>query len=219
MMLQIIFFAVVTLIIAYRLYTELGNKNGTEDQRAQEWQPHPVEPEEEETQRRPAPVREPEQETEALSSDLQSGLDTLKRKDPSFDLASFSEGAKAAFEMVLNAFSQGDRETLKNLLAKEVYQNFEQAIAERQEKGQTLETSLIGFKDVTPTNIEVENSTAYVTLRIVSEQGFVVRDQAGGIVETSGAQIDEVIDIWTLARDLKSKDPNWTLIATDSEEA
>lgn len=219
MMLQIIFFAVVTLIIAYRLYTELGNKSGNEDKSSQDWQPHPVEPEEEAPQPQPRPQRQPAPESFELSDDLQSGLERLQRKDPSFDLGSFSEGAKAAFEMVLNAFSQGDRETLQNLLAKEVYQNFEQAISERKDKGQTLETSLVGFKSVSPTNIEVENSTAYVTLRIVSEQGFVLRDESGGIVETSGAQIDEVIDIWTLARDLNSKDPNWTLIATDSEAA
>ncbi len=218
MMLQIIFFAVVTLLVAYRLYTELGNKNGTEDQRAQDWQPNPVE-QEEEPRRQAPPMQQAEEQTDALSDDLQRGLSSLKRRDASFNLASFSEGAKAAFEMVLNAFSQGDRETLQSLLAKEVYQNFEQAITERQDKGQTLETSLIGFKSVTPTAIEVENNTAYVTLRIVSEQGFVLRDKVGGIVETSGAQIDEVIDIWTLARDLKSSDPNWTLIATDSEEA
>ncbi len=217
MMLQIIFFAVVTLVIAYRLYTELGNKNGTEDQRAQDWQPQPMEPQEE-PQRAVASPR-PTDDAADLNEGLKAGLQSIQAKDPSFDLSGFVGGAKAAFEMVLNAFSQGDRETLQGLLAKDVYQNFEQAITAREAEGQQLETSLVGFKSVDVTEIEMEKSTAFITLRFVSEQGFVLRDKNGGIVETSGAQIDEVVDIWTLARDLKSSDPNWTLIATDSEEA
>ncbi len=217
MMLQIIFFAVVTLVIAYRLYTELGNKNGTEDQHAQDWQPHPLESQEEE--QRPAPGPRPVEDAPQLDDSVRSGLQSLQSKDPAFDLPTFVGGAKAAFEMVLNAFSQGDRETLKSLLAKDVYQNFEQAIASREADGHQLETSLVGYKDVTVSDIELENTTAFITLRFVTEQGFVLRDKDGGILESSGAQIDEVVDIWTLARDLKSSDPNWTLIATDSEEA
>lgn len=217
MMLQIIFFAVVTLVIAYRLYTELGNKNGTEDQHAQDWQPQPLEAQDEEPH--PAPAPQSRNDEPDLDDGAKAGLRNLKAHDPSFDAAAFIGGGKAAFEMVLTAFSQGDRETLKSLLAKDVYQNFEQAIAGREAKGQHLETSLVGYKDVKITDIELENTTAFITLRFVTEQGFVLRDKDGGIIESSGAQIDEVVDIWTLARDLKSSDPNWTLIATDSEEA
>lgn len=213
-MLQIIIFAVITLVIAYRLYTELGKNNGREENQS-DWQPRTPLPEE-----APVPQAKPRAQapSEDYSDQIKSGIKQVQLVDSSFNMGEFTDGARAAFEMILHAFSAGDRDTLSSLLSKDVYGNFETAIKAREAEGQTLETSLVGFKSVDPVSVEVEDNRAFITLRFVSEQGFVLKKDDGSVIDTSGAQIDEVVDVWTFDRNLRSSDPTWTLIATASED-
>ena len=55
----------------------------------------------------------------------------------------FLTGARAAYEMIVNAFAEGDRRTLKNLLSREVYDGFEGAIIEREKRGDTVESRFV----------------------------------------------------------------------------
>jgi predicted lipid-binding transport protein (Tim44 family) len=54
-------------------------------------------------------------------------------------------------------------------------------------------------------------------VKIVSEQVNVTKNASGEVVDGNANHIAEVIDIWTFSRDLRSRDPNWKLIATRSE--
>src|SRR5664279_4707099 len=74
---------------------------------------------------------------------LATGLDAIVAADPNFDHKHFLTGARAAYEMIVNAFAEGDRRTLKNLLSREVYEGFETAITEREKRGESVELSLI----------------------------------------------------------------------------
>ena len=62
----------------------------------------------------------------------------------------------------------------------------------------------------------MKKNTAYVTVKFVSELITVTRDAEGEVVEGDPKKVREVTDIWTFARDISSKNPNWKLVATES---
>lgn len=148
---------------------------------------------------------------------LDAGAAQIKAVDPRFDMREFVGGARAAFEMIVQAFAEGDRKTLKQLLNAEVYENFESAIADRETKNETLENTLIRIVTTDATEVEVEHDIASITVKIVSEQVNVTKSAAGEVVSGNPNHIAEVTDIWTFSRDLRSRDPNWKLVATRSE--
>ena len=149
-------------------------------------------------------------------SPLAKSLTALMRADPSFDPGNFLNGAKMAYEMIVTAFAEGDDAQLKQLLGADVYEGFERAIREREQRGEKVESSLVGIDKADIIESEVKNRTAYVTVKFVSEMISVTRDADGEVVEGDPKKVREVTDIWTFARDITSKNPNWKLVATES---
>lgn len=149
-------------------------------------------------------------------SSVADGLDDIVRQEPDFDPRGFLEGSKMAYEMIVSAFATGDRETLKGLLAKDVYEGFEQAISEREERGETAETTFVAIDKAEIVEAEVKNRVAQVTVKIVSELITVTRDGEGNVVDGSPDAVVDVTDVWTFARTLGSNDPTWHLVATEA---
>jgi predicted lipid-binding transport protein (Tim44 family) len=145
---------------------------------------------------------------------LAQGLALIRQADPSFDEKGFQEGAKGAFAMIVGAFAQGDTATLRPLLADDVYDNFARAVRERQTAGETMETRVERFDEVDMLEARMDGGTAVVTIRFASQQVSVTRDAGGSIVDGDPARPVEVIDIWTFARNTRSRDPNWLLVET-----
>ncbi len=155
---------------------------------------------------------------EKAETPLSAGLTQIKLADREFDENQFLEGAKQAFEMVVNAFAQGDRDTLRQLLADDVYRDFETAITERERAGQSLETTVVNIRQADIIEAELQNRTAFVTVKFVSEQINLLRDRKGEAVEGDAEHVADVTDIWTFARNTRSRDPNWVLVATRSPD-
>ena len=149
-------------------------------------------------------------------SPLAHSLTQLMRADPSFDPGHFVDGAKTAYEMIVMSFADGDEASLKQLLSTEVFEGFESAIHEREARGEKVETTLVGINKADIIESDVKNRTAYVTVKFVSELISVTRDAEGEVVEGDPKKVREVTDIWTFARDITSKNPNWKLVATES---
>jgi len=154
----------------------------------------------------------------APNTDLNRGLRAIKDADPSFDPVTFTEGAKLAYEMIVMAYARGDRKSLKSLLAKEVYDGFVAAIDERERRGEKIESSFVGIDSISIVGAEMKKTEAHVTLRIISELISATRDGSGTIVDGDPETVVEVKDVWTFARDTRSRDPNWKLVATEAEE-
>ena len=144
------------------------------------------------------------------------GLDAVAKEDPSFDAKHFVAGARAAYEMIVMAFAEGDRRTLKNLLAREVYDGFEAAIRERENKGEKVETRFVSIDKSDITGAEVRAHTAQITVRFVSQLVSATRDKSGNVIDGSPEKVTDVTDVWTFARDVSSRDPNWKLVATEA---
>jgi len=145
-----------------------------------------------------------------------AGLDAVAQADPSFDAQHFIAGGRQAYEMIVTAYAEGDRRTLRNLLSREVYEGFENAIRERETRGETSETRFVSIDRSDITGAEVRGSTEQVTVRFVSQLVSVTRDRTGNVIEGSPDKVTDVTDVWTFARDLASRDPNWKLVATEA---
>ncbi|NQV44000.1 MAG: Tim44 domain-containing protein [Rhodospirillales bacterium] len=157
-----------------------------------------------------------EENTETSDDPLANGLTDIRRAEPSFNPGEFMEGAATAFEMILNAYSAGETAVLKNLLSPEVYGNFSQAIRGREQAGEVLEDTLVDIKNAEIVEALLESHQATVTVKFISEQVNVTRDEGGDVVDGNPNAIITVTDFWTFGRDTRSKDPNWTLVATRS---
>jgi predicted lipid-binding transport protein (Tim44 family) len=148
-------------------------------------------------------------------SPVANGLDAIAGADPEFDGKQFINGARAAYEMIVTAFAEGDRRTLKNLLSRDVYEGFEAAITEREKAGHKAETRFVSIDSADITHAELKNRSAQVTVKFVSQLVSVTRDKNGNVVEGNPDRVTDVTDVWTFARDTSSRDPNWKLVATE----
>ena len=156
--------------------------------------------------------------TREPATPLEAGFTQIRIADPAFDQEEFLVGARTAFEFVIQAFAEGDTETLESLLNDEVYQNFLSAIRSREAANETLENTLVRIRAADAIEAYMDGAVAFVTMKIVSEQVNVTRDAAGEVTDGDPGHITEITDIWTFGRDTNSRDPNWELVATRSLE-
>jgi predicted lipid-binding transport protein (Tim44 family) len=149
---------------------------------------------------------------------LNAGLRAIRDADPSFTVEGFIEGARLAYEMIVMAYADGDRKALKNLLSKEVYQGFDEAITAREQRSERVQSSFVGISRADIINAVLKGSEAQITVRIVSELISATLNKSGEVIEGDPETVAEVKDVWTFARDTRSRDPNWKLIATEAED-
>jgi predicted lipid-binding transport protein (Tim44 family) len=149
-------------------------------------------------------------------SALARGLDAIVAQDSSFDPRHFISGARSAYEMIVLAFANGDRRSLRELLSSEVYESFDSVIKDREKHEQKTETRFVSIDKAELVGAELRDRTAQLTVRFVSQMISVTRDKMGTIVDGNSDKVADITDIWTFARDISSRDPNWKLVGTGS---
>ena len=147
-------------------------------------------------------------------ANLAAGFRAIAEADPMFSPKPFLEGAKSAYEMIVTAYAAGDRKTLKSLLDKDVYDGFEQAIAAREANGHKVDFTFVGLPKVEIAHAEIDKRDARVAVQFNAEVVQATRDKDGTLIEGNGDQVQTIADEWTFARNPKSRDPNWRLVAT-----
>ena len=145
-----------------------------------------------------------------------AGLDAIAAADAGFDAKQFIAGARGAYEMIVTAYAEGDRRSLKNLLSREVFDGFDGAIAEREKRGETVESRFVSLDGADITAAELRALTAQVTVRFRSKLISATRDKNGNVIDGSAERVTDITDVWTFARDVSSRDPNWKLVATEA---
>lgn len=226
-----IIFAGLALFVFWKLRSVLGTRTGNErrpqdpfvsgprpdaandkvipmPQRTSEPVPAAPAPDDEPVGDRWAGVAEP-------NSPVSRGLDQIAEIERGFDAKEFVAGARAAYEMIVTAYAAGDRKTLRPLLAREVFESFSAAIAERENRGETIESNFVSIEKAEITAAEVVNRNAQITVRFVSKLISATRDRAGVVVDGSPTEIADLVDVWTFSRELNARDPNWRLISTE----
>jgi len=241
-----IIFALLAVFVIWKLSSVLGMRTGNEKPPTDPFARRPREDEARDPARREMPEREgnvirlpgaanddrraPDVQTAAPDrwqgfaepgSPLRAGLEQLAKADPSFDPKNFIEGARAAYEMIINAFTKGDEAVLQGLLSTEVFGNFSKAIADRKARNETVSTVLVAIEKAVMEDAEVENGKGeggmarigvLYKVKLISS----TRDQSGAIIDGSADKVSDVTDLWTFARDTGSRDPNWRLVATET---
>ncbi|MGY2048230.1 Tim44/TimA family putative adaptor protein [Methylobacterium sp. JK268] len=144
------------------------------------------------------------------------GLDLLLQQEPAFDPRAFTDGAKIAYETIVMAFAKGDRKTLKSLLSREVAEGFERAIQARERAGQSVETTFVSIDRAEIVGVDLRNRVAQITVRYLSKLITATRNAQGAVVDGNPEAVVDVTDVWTFARTLGSRDPNWQLVATEA---
>ena len=149
-------------------------------------------------------------------SALAAGLDSIAAQDTTFDPQHFISGARGAYEMIVLAFANGDRRALRDLLSPEVYESFETVIKDRETHEQKTETRFVSIDKADLVGAEVRDRSAQLTVKFVSQMISVTRDKAGAVVDGNPEKVTDITDVWTFARDIASRDPNWKLVHTES---
>jgi predicted lipid-binding transport protein (Tim44 family) len=210
---DILLFAAIAGFLVIRLRSVLGRRTGNEQRRDPFAAPPP---------RPTAPQRVPPATPrgpviEGTATPVPQGLKgvaAIAAADPSFDETTFLKGARSAFEIIVNAFAAGDTAAMQPLLSKEVYEPFAAALRERAAAKEKHETTLMSIKAADIVEAVIEGGTALVTVKFVSDQVNVTRGEDGAVRDGDPDRIVETTDVWTFARPLRSRDPNWTLVAT-----
>ena len=128
------------------------------------------------------------------------------------DLKYFREGAIKAYEMILIGHSEEDHKTLNSLLGKELYEDFKASIEARNEAAQKLEYSIIKVSELQIDDIKIEKNIASITCRINAETSSTISEFKDDEKSTKRNSA-KTKEIWTFSKNLKSKDPNWKVIA------
>lgn len=217
--LDIIIFAAVAAFLIMRLWLVLGRRNDDEPQRPNPFATpaHPNHDEEDvmvlPERAKPLPAPGVTAAGHAAAS-LVGGLEQIKEVDPSFDEKQFLQGAKTAFTGIVKAFAQGDLSRVARLLGPVVYEQFDSAIKGREAAAQKLETRIERVTEAEVTAAKLEGTRATLKVGFVSHQTNVKRDKEGKVIEGDPEKAEEIHDLWTFARDLKSENPNWLLVET-----
>ena len=149
-------------------------------------------------------------------SPIAAALGRMAESDPNFTPKSFVEGAKLAYEMIIDSFAKGDKPALKNLLSKDVFDGFARAIDARAAQGQRVESRFVGIDKATIRQASLVGRKATITMEFASELISATYDKAGQVIDGDPKEIRQVTDVWTFERESGSRDPNWKLVATEA---
>ncbi|MEL6507687.1 MAG: Tim44/TimA family putative adaptor protein [Pseudomonadota bacterium] len=156
------------------------------------------------------------QETPTPVRALSPAAQTLQEADPHFDERSFLDGAKGAYEMIVNAFARDDVSGITQFLSSNVGGAFKSAIASRTAAGHAMDVKFVGIEKAEIVTASVRDDALVAVTDFTSNQVRVTRDADGNVVEGDPVRIELVKDRWTFERKRTSRDPNWILVATGS---
>lgn len=214
-LIDILIFAVIAALVFFRLFHVLGRRTGNERP-----PPAPI-PQDSASEQdnviaMPRTDQEHEDSLAGIDGPLKAGLTQIRLADGSFDLEQFLAGARAAFEMILDAFHKGELERVRPFLDSDVYRSFAAAVSEREAAEHRRIIELVSINRCEAIEAEMQGRLARITVRFESDQTDILKDSEERIVAGDPSMPVEVTDIWIFGRDTKSRDPNWQLVATRS---
>ncbi len=198
---ELIILGALAAVVLFQLYAVLGRRVGRGAEETPRALPATVD-----AQRPVMPVAE-------LPTSV-TGLAALRARDPSFDVAAFLNGARQAYQMIVTGYANGDRAALRPLLSEEVMKGFDTAIRQREQEGRTESVDFLQTPRADFEGVNLAGDMARASVRFLAE----FRSRTKG---PEGEAVDDrrTAEIWTFQRNLKSRDPNWTLIHVDAAEA
>ena len=214
----IVILALIALFIGLRLYSVLGERTGHEQQPILK----PADPDAMVEPRVSQPSIIPQAGVDggdmAFLPMAGPGVRAVLAADPTFDVAHFLEGAKAAYRMILEGYWKGNLDDVRGHVDDHVFETFSGSMAQREKEGLVLDNRLVTIEQAVISEAALERNLATVTVRFEADIAAVTRNKDGEVVAGSLSDAVQTRDLWTFRRDIASRDPNWVLIETDEEE-
>jgi len=211
---EIVILAMIAAFLGLRLYSVLGQRAEHEEEHVPKQFEAPAKREMDD--RMPAQVIQPAlPQLDGALPAVERGVRAIAAADRHFEIISFLEGARGAYAMILEAFWEGDRATLKELCDNDVYAGFDAAITAREAAGETLDNKLIRIEDTKIHSASLDGRTARVSVLFVADIAAVTRDKDGNMIAGSLDDAVESRDIWTFSRQVDARGPDWLLDETD----
>jgi predicted lipid-binding transport protein (Tim44 family) len=207
-MFDVIIYAALATVVVVVFYSVLGKQTGfggTPEEKAD-----PIDFGMEDPNRKPAPDVNPEIE--------RLGLSAITQLDPSFSISHFMSGATAAYSIILEAFANGDRERLGDLLTDDTYAVYDEAITAREAAGQTQITDLGRLRKASIKSAKTEGSVGYISVLYEADLTSALRNAEGEIVMGDPDVLSSVSEVWEFQRDMKGSDLNWLLANVEPSE-
>ena len=230
-LIEIVFLAAIAIFVLLRLRQILGRRTGNERRRdpfaAREQVTTPATAKDKSGQAVPKTAdRGPASDEKRArigsiapeGSALNQALTEIQLADRQFDIDRFVSGARAAYQIIVEAFAKGDKSALRPLLSDEVFAHFSSSIDGRARRGETMEFELVGVKEARITGAKLDARQAEITLTFATEIVTATKNGSGAVVSGDPSTVVNVIDIWTFSRDVKSKGPDWILSGTDTSD-
>lgn len=217
---DILIYAVIAAVMVFWLRNILGTRHGDERQRPNPFEEKPSDEIKDiggVIDMEPVSVRRDLAINEG-NDRVDAGLVQIALADKNFDLAQFKENAGEAFLIIVTAFAEGDKETLKDLCSPAVYKAFSHEIDERLKRGEKVSTEIHAVRKNEIVAAGVDNKTAYISLRFTADETYVIEDKDGKRIAGHPDRVTEMTDRWTFSRNVKSKDPRWLLSKTEDDE-
>ena len=189
---DIILIAMIAAFIFLRLKNILGRKTGYQGKPSSKFYPRGME------------ITKDIENNEAIKN---NNVDENAKKH-------FLKGAQLAYEKIITAFAKGDKKTLKSLLDRNMFEEFDKALEERNIKQIKSETTFIGIKSADIKEFKKENSIYKVTVNFASEIITCKRDKNNNVIEGNPDIIKTVKDVWQFSKNMWSDDPTWYLVKT-----
>ena len=207
-MFDVIIYAALATVVVVVFYSVLGKQTGFGG--VPEEKSDPVDFGMEDPNRKPAAEADPEVE--------RLGLSGITRLDPSFSIAHFMSGATAAYSMILEAYANGDRDLLKDLLTPDTYALYDEAITAREAAGQTQITDLGRLRKASIQSAKTEGTIAHISVLYEADLTSALRDAEGELVLGDPDVLSSVSEVWEYERDMKGSDLNWRLANVEPSE-
>ena len=204
----LLIFAGLAFFVIFRLISVLGTRQGHE-------QHHDVEGLQRAARDDGDVANERDiEETPRVLAPVSENAEPLRVADPSFEEAVYLQGARAAYELIVESFAAGDLKSIRQFLSVPVYDAFKGAVAEREANKLVSELQFVGIEKASIVSASADDKELRAVTEFTSNQVRVTRDSDGNIVDGDANRIDLVKDRWTFSRPLNSSDPNWTLVET-----
>lgn len=159
-----------------------------------------------------------EEAVEPKISDLEQKLKIISDCYKKFEAEDFLRKAEKVFSIVFSAYAQGDKSTLKDLLAPRTYNAFSMAIDDRKSRGEVLEGNLVRFVSMEILDAEKTDEDLLVTVKFVTEQSNVLKSSSGEVIEGDLDFVENRTDVWVFSRKIAATDSRWLLQEIKSEE-
>ena len=151
---------------------------------------------------------------DGVPENVDAGLVQISIADRNFDARQFIDNAKEAFALVVTSFAEGDKATLDDLLAPDVYKSFEGEIDRRIAAGQKAITEVHSIRKADIISASLQKTRAYITIRFVASETYVLTDSSGKTIAGHPDRVIDMTDVWVFSRDVKSRDPRWFVVET-----